>query len=77
MDCAMRLTREPTSAADTVAILAMLIAILAIVWARIELYGTADIEDALAGDVSSATLAPCGEQHEALVRNRWIVGFSQ
>ncbi|HEX5611413.1 MAG TPA: hypothetical protein VFX67_02085 [Burkholderiales bacterium] len=73
----MRLTRDPTSAADAIAIVTMVIAILAIVWARIELYGTGDIEDALAGDYSAATLAACGPQHEAVLRNRMIVGFSQ
>ena len=77
MDHAMRLTREPTNTADFIAVLAMLVAILAIVWARIELYGTGDIEEALAGEASPATLAACGGQQEALVRNRWIVGFSQ
>lgn len=73
----MRLTRNPTSTADTIAILAMAITILAIVWARIALYGTGDIEDALAGEVSAATLAACGPHHEAVLRNRLIVGFSQ
>jgi hypothetical protein len=73
----MRLTRNPTSVADKVAVAAMLIAMLAIVWARIELYGTRDIEDALAGDISVATLACCSGEQEAVLRNRWIVGFSQ
>jgi len=73
----MRLTRNPTSTADIIAILAMLIAILAIVWARIELYGTRDIEDALGGEFSPATLESCTGSHEALVRNRWVAGFNQ
>ena len=74
---AMRLTRDPTNTADIVAVVAMVLAILAIVWARIELYGTGDIEDALAGDFSAATQAACGPQQEAVLRNRLIVGFSQ
>ena len=74
---AMRLTRNPTSTADIVAVVAMVVAILAIVWARIELYGTGDIEDALSGDLSPATLAASGPHHEAVLRNRLIVGFSQ
>lgn len=77
MPWAMRLTKDPTNTADIIAILAMVIAILAIVWARIEIYGTGDIEDALAGEISSATRAVCTGQHEALVRNRWIAGFNQ
>jgi len=72
----MRLTRKPTSTADAIAIAAMVIAILAILWARIELYGTGDIEDALAGELSPAAAACTGPQ-EAVVRNRWIVGFGQ
>lgn len=77
MALAMRLTKDPTDIADTVALAAMLIAILAILWARIELYGTGDIENALVGEPSRTTLAACGEQQDAVVRNRWIVGFSQ
>ena len=71
----MRLTRNPTCAADIIAIAAMVIAILAIVWARVELYGTSDIEDALGGDAAATTTLTA--EHEAVVRNRWVVGFSQ
>lgn len=73
----MRFTRNPTTAADIVAVAAMLVTMLAIVWARIALYGTADIEDALAGESSPAAATACTGHTEALVRNRWIVGFSQ
>lgn len=72
----MRLERKPTAAADLVAVIAMVLAILAIVWARIELYGTGDIEDALSGETTSVAAACNSKQAEALTRNRWATGFS-
>jgi len=72
----MRLERKPTATADRVAVIAMVLAILAIVWARIELYGTGDIEDALSGKTTAAAAACNSKQAEALARNRWATGFS-
>ena len=72
----MRLERKPTEKVDLVAVIAMALAILAILWARIEVFGTGDIEDALSGEVSSSTKV-CTSHADALVRNRLIVGFTQ
>lgn len=73
----MRLERRPTAKVDFVAVIAMLLAVLAILWARIEVFGTGDIEDALTGEVSGPALACNPLQAEALVRNRSIAGFTQ
>ena len=70
----MRLERKPTARVDLVAVIAMALAILAIVWARIEVFGTADIEDALTGEVSSAKVCTL---HAEVVRNRSVAGFTQ
>ncbi|HEV8094955.1 MAG TPA: hypothetical protein VGP71_04445 [Burkholderiales bacterium] len=72
----MRLERKPTAGIDLIAIIAMALAICTIVWARIEVLGTSDIEDALSGEISSSA-APCASHAEALVRNRWIAGLNQ
>ena len=73
----MRLERKPTARVDFVAVIAMALAMLAIVWARIEVFGTADIEDALTGEITASTAA-CPPLHaEALVRNRSVAGFTQ
>ena len=72
----MRLERKPTAGVDLVAVIAMAVAISAIIWARIEVFGTGDIQDALSGEISSP--APCTSHAEAsIVRNRWIAGFTQ
>ena len=72
----VRLERRPTAKVDFLAVIAMVLAVLAIVWARIEVFGTRDIEDALTGE-ASGPLA-CNPLHaEALVRNRSIAGFTQ
>ena len=72
----MRLDRQPTAGVDLIAVIAMALAMLVIVWARIEVFGTADIEDALSGEVSSSAAA-CPPHAEALVRNRSVAGFTQ
>ena len=72
----MRLERQPTAGVDLIAVIAMALAVLAILWARIEVFGTADIEDALSGEVSSSA-ADCPLHAEALVRNRSVAGFTQ
>lgn len=72
----MRLEHKPTATADLIAVIAMLLATLAIVWAHVALYGIADIEDALSG--GPYVVAAGDLQHaEAVVRNRWIAGFTQ
>ena len=73
----MQLERTPTAKVDMVAVIAMALAVLAILLARIEVFGTADIEDALTGEVSGFALA-CNPLHaEALLRNRSVAGFTQ
>ena len=72
----MRLDRQPTARVDLIAVIAMALAVLAIVWARIEVFGTEDIGDALSGQVSSSTAA-CPPYAEALMRNRSVAGFTQ
>ena len=72
----MRLERQPTAGVDLIAVIAMALAVLAILWARIEVFGTGDIEDALSGEVSSSTAAD-PLHAEALVRNRSVAGFTQ
>ena len=73
----MRLERRPTARVDFVAVIAMALAVLAIVWARIEVFGTRDIEAALTGEIPGPAIA-CNPLHaEALVRNRSVAGFTQ
>jgi len=72
----MRLERQPTASVDVIAVIAMALAVLAILWAQIEVFGTRDIEDALSGEVSSSS-AESPLHAEALVRNRSVVGFTQ
>ena len=73
----VRLERRPTAKVDFVAVLAMALAVFAILWARIEVFGTRDIENALTGEVSGPSAACNTEHAEALVRNRSIAGFTQ
>ena len=73
----MRLERKPTAKADLVAVISMALAVLAILWARIEVFGTGDLEDALTGERSAPAIA-CNTLHtEALLRNRSVAGFTQ
>ena len=73
----MRLALKPTVGVDLIAVVAMALAILTIVWARIEVFGTADIEDAFTGEITAST-AGCTTLHaEALLRNRSVAGFTQ
>jgi hypothetical protein len=73
----MRLELKPTAGVDLIAVAAMALAILTIVWARIEVFGTGDIEDALTGEITTST-AGCTTLHaEALLRNRSVAGFTQ
>jgi hypothetical protein len=58
------------------AIGAIIFAILAIVWAKVEILGTRDIERTLTEE--EATLAQiCVDRLHAVVLNRWATGFSQ
>jgi hypothetical protein len=70
----MRFERKPTASVDLIAVIAMALAMLVIVWARIEVIGTGDLEDALSDQVTSETAAL---HAEALLRNRSVTGFTQ
>ncbi len=68
-------------------ILAMIAAILLILWARFEIHGTQDLEDALSQDATAAPAAkpkpsPAADRshdsrvEEAVAAGRWATGFS-
>jgi hypothetical protein len=57
------------------AIGAIIFSMLAIVWAKVEVLGTRDIERTLTEE--EATLAQkCADRLEAVAFNRWATGFS-
>ena len=57
------------------AVAAIIFAMVAIVWAKIEILGTRDIERTLTEE--DAPLAQkCVDRLEAVVSNRWATGFS-
>jgi hypothetical protein len=58
------------------AVVAMIAAMLAIVWAKVEVLGTRDIERTLGEEEASLTQV-CIDRLEALAFNRWATGFSQ
>lgn len=66
-------------------ILAIVVAILLIVWARFEVHGTQDLEEALSQDAAPAKPKPSPENDraahgqkvdEAVAAGRWAAGFS-
>jgi hypothetical protein len=71
-----------------VSILAVLVAILLIIWARFEVHGTQDLEDALSQDApspaaSNAKPSPQADKSsgatkvdDAVATGRWATGFS-
>ena len=66
---------EPHPFVGRVALGAIIFAMLAIVWAKVEVLGTRDIERTLTEE--EATLAQkCVDRLEAVVSNRWATGFS-
>jgi hypothetical protein len=58
------------------AVFAIIAAMLAIVWAKVEVLGTRDLERTLGDEDASLTKA-CSDRLEALAFNRWATGFSQ
>jgi hypothetical protein len=76
MEQPMRLERKPTAGVDLVAVFAMALAISTIVWARIEVFGTGDIEDALSGEISASGATCTSHADASIVRNRWLAGFT-
>ena len=68
---------EPSRSIDRIALGAIIAAILAIVWAKVEILGTGDIERLLADD-GAPPPANCDlRKLEAVTMNRWVSGFSQ
>ena len=66
---------EPHPFVGRAALGAIIFAMLAIVWAKVEVLGTRDIERTLTEE--EATLAQkCVDRLEAVVFNRWATGFS-
>lgn len=67
---------KPHPIIGRVAIAAMLFAFVTIIWAKVEILGTRDIERTLTDE--DATLAQfCVDKLRALAFNRWATGFSQ
>jgi hypothetical protein len=67
---------KPHPIVGRIAVAAIAFSILAIVWAKIEILGTRDIERTLTEE--EATLAQsCIDRLHAVAFNRWATGFSQ
>jgi hypothetical protein len=67
---------KPHPIVGRVALAAIILSMLAIVWAKVEILGTRDIERTLTEE--EATLAQvCIDKLQALAFNRWATGFSQ
>lgn len=58
-----------------IAVAAIIISMLAIVWAKVEFLGTHDIERTLTGETVALDPA-CATRLEAVALNRWATGFS-
>ena len=67
---------KPHPVVGRVAVGAIIFAMLAIVWAKVEILGTRDIERTLTEE--DATLGQmCVDRLSAVAFNRWATGFSQ
>jgi hypothetical protein len=58
------------------AVFSIFVAMLAIVWAKVEVLGTRDIERTLTEEGATLTQV-CADRLEAVAFNRWATGFSQ
>jgi hypothetical protein len=67
---------QPHPYVGRAAVFAIIAAMLAIVWAKVEVLGTRDLERTLGEEDASLTKA-CIDRLEALAFNRWATGFSQ
>ena len=69
--------QPPRRSIDRIALGAIVAAILALIWAKIEILGTGDLERLLADD-GTPLPAQCDVRNlEAVTLNRWAAGFSQ
>ena len=67
---------QPHPFVGRAALAAIVLTIVAILWAKVELLGTYDIERTLTEE--EATLAQvCVDRLQAVALNRWATGFSQ
>ncbi len=67
---------EPHPFVGRIAVGAIIFSMLAIVWAKVEILGTRDIERTL--NEEEATLGQlCADRLAAVAFNRWATGFSQ
>jgi hypothetical protein len=59
------------------AVLAILVAILLITWARVEVHGTADLEALVEQDAASrSAMSNTGAAENEAASSRWATGFS-
>ena len=73
----METRMRPSKSIDRIALGAIIAAILVIIWAKVEILGTHDIERMLADDATPLP-AECDVQRlEAVTMNRWAGGFLQ
>jgi hypothetical protein len=66
---------KPHPIVGRVAVGAIVFSILAIVWAKVEILGTRDIERTLTEE-SAILEQSCADRLEAVAFNRWATGFS-
>jgi hypothetical protein len=68
---------QPRRSIDRVALAAIVVAILMLIWARFEILGTGDFERLLAND-GAPLPEHCDIRHlEAVTMNRWAAGVTQ
>lgn len=67
---------QPHPYVGRAALFSMVVAMLLIVWARVEILGTHDFERTLT-DENVPLAKVCVDRLEALAFNRWATGFSQ
>ena len=68
---------QPNKRMDRIALGAIIATILAIVWAKVEILGTRDIERTLTEDTTPLPAECDLRRLEAVTMNRWAAGFSQ
>ena len=68
---------QPRRSTDRIALAAIVVAILALIWAKVEILGTGEFERLLADD-GAPLPAHCDiRKLEAVTMNRWAAGVSQ
>ena len=67
---------KPHPLVGRIAIAAIVAAVTAIIWAKVEFLGTHDIERTLGGEVAALDQG-CEQRLQAVASSRWATGFSQ